>query len=117
VESVESLPVPIEVDAAVDQQRVGEKIQAALGGDTGFQLANGSCDKPCFSRSSFIFLKAASGISISPRTSKEGGIPAFFNFSLLIESGMDRTVRTLPVTSSPVAPSPRVTPRASCPFS
>src|ERR1019366_3937843 len=62
-------------------------------------LAN--TESPCRSRSSFNLRKAASCISISPRTSKSGGIPAFFNLSFKIDNGMERTVRTFSVTSSP----------------
>ena len=72
---------------------------------------------PLRSRSSFTFLNAAVGMSNSPRTSKSAGMPAFFSFSLEIESGTDRTVRTLSVTSSPTVPSPRVIPRTSFPSS
>ena len=72
-------------------------------------------ENPCFSRSSFIRLNDVIGMSISPRTSKSGGMPAFFNLSAAIDSGTERTVRTLAVTSSPVVPSPRVMPRTSFP--
>ena len=71
--------------------------------------------RPLASRSSFIFLKDAAGISSSPRTSKSAGTPAFFSFSFGMVSGIERTVRMLSVTSSPTEPSPRVTPRASLP--
>ena len=70
-------------------------------------------DKPCRSRSSFIFWKPGIGMSISPRTSKSAGMPAFFSFSFEIESGIERTVRTFSVTSSPTLPSPRVMPRSN----
>ena len=69
------------------------------------------------SRSSLIFLNDAVGMSNSPRTSKSAGIPAFFSRSFGIDNGIERTVRTLSVTSSPTDPSPRVTPRASLPSS
>ncbi len=36
---------------------------------------------PCASRSLFICTKAFSGITVSPRTSKSAGTPAFFSFS------------------------------------
>ena len=67
---------------------------------------------PCFSRSSFSLRKPRCGISISPRTSKSAGMPAFFNLSFEIASGIERTVRTFSVTSSPTLPSPRVMPRS-----
>ena len=67
---------------------------------------------PCSSRSRFILKKASSGRITSPRTSKPCGSRARCNLSFETESGTDRMVRTLLVTSSPVTPSPRV--RAVC---
>jgi hypothetical protein len=74
-------------------------------------LAAGDC--PSASRSWFIFRKTAIGITTSPRTSKGTGSLLFFNFSAEIESGTERIVRTLLVTSSPIVPSPCVVARAS----
>ncbi len=42
VEGVESLPVAVEIGAAVFQQHVGKIIEAAFGGDAGIELADGS---------------------------------------------------------------------------
>ena len=70
---------------------------------------------PALSRSSFNLRKRPIGISISPRTSKSAGIPAFFSFVFQTDSGIERTVRTFSVTSSPTLPSPRVMPRSSWP--
>ena len=69
--------------------------------------------RPSASRSLFIFSKAFSGITISPRTSNSCGTPASFSCAAEILSGTLRMVRTLVVTSSPVCPSPRVSPRTS----
>ena len=120
------LPMTIEVSAPVLQQHVGKIVQPSFRRNFGSScrtvpavalrgLANE--ESPLLSRSSFILLNAASGISNSPRTSKSAGMPAFFSFSFEIESGTDRTVRTLSVTSSPTLPSPRVIPRTSFPSS
>ena len=56
--------------------------------------------------------KALRDISTSPRTSKFCGKPNFFSSFSSMLSGIERIVFTLGVTSSPVVPSPRVTPRA-----
>ena len=53
----------------------------------------------------------------SPRTSKLPVRPAFFSRPASKFSGIERIVFTLGVTSSPVLPSPRVTPFTSKPFS
>jgi len=70
---------------------------------------------PAASRSAFIASNAICGSTTSPRTSKlpPAGIPAAFSFAAETPSGTDRIVRTFVVTSSPVAPSPRVNPRRS----
>ena len=65
---------------------------------------------PAATRSSFIFSKAFCGSTTSPRTSNCCGSFAAFNFAALTCSGMLRIVRTFVVTSSPMLPSPRVTP-------
>ena len=69
---------------------------------------------PSRSRSSFTRWKAASGITTSPRTSNAlCGRPAFFRRSPEMLSGTLRMVRMFEVTSSPVWPSPRVSPMVS----
>lgn len=61
---------------------------------------------------SFRRAKSRLNISTSPRTSSTAGTFAPFSFS-----GIERIVRTFSVTSSPVAPSPRVDARTNRPFS
>src|SRR3954468_8986649 len=63
---------------------------AALRGFANFE----SCT---FSRSAFIRANDASGIMISPRTSKSDGKPAFFSTLGAIDNGTDRTVRMFEV--------------------
>ena len=58
--------------------------------------------------------KPARGMYTSPRTSRTAGIPACPVRSF---SGISPIVRRFAVTSSPVAPSPRVAPRANTPCS
>ena len=73
-------------------------------------LAKGA--SPFATFSSLIFSKELIGINPSPRTSKVVG-----NLSELTVSGIRRIVLTFSVISSPLVPSPRVTPLIKRPFS
>ena len=64
---------------------------------------------PASSRSALIRANSALGMNTSPRASSVAGSAS--------RSGIDRIVRRLGVTSSPVDPSPRVEPRARRPRS
>ena len=76
-----------------------------------------SCS-PCFSRSALMRSNSRTGMKISPRTSRTGGMPPHFAvFGARSASGIARIARTLPVTRSPFSPSPRVTASTSAPSS
>ena len=116
----------VEIGAAVFEQDVGEEIQAALCGDIGIELANGAGGEIARIGEGRQSVAFAFFVHLLERRRRHQqfaanfeirGNAAFFSFSFGIDSGIERTVRTLSVTSSPTDPSPRVTPRASLPSS
>ncbi len=114
----------VEVGAAVLQQHVGEVVEAALGGDAGLELADGAGGGVArIGKSGQALLLAVFVHFLESRQRHEQFAadfeiwrnPGFLQLSIGMESGMERTVRTLSVTSSPMVPSPRVMPRTSLP--
>ncbi len=106
--------------AVAVEEEVGVEVEAALGDDVGLEGADGAGGgvarvgrggEALASRSWLSLRKADWGRTTSPRTSKLAGRPAACSFAAATRRGTERMVRTFEVTSSPMAPSPRVRPR------
>jgi hypothetical protein len=87
-----------EVFAGFGEEEVGVEVETALGDDVGLEGADGSSS-------------VVAGVSGGLEALGFGGTCAFLSLGAEIERGMERMVRTLVVTSSPMVPLPRVRPR------
>ena len=121
-----SSSMSVEIGAAVLEQNVGEIVETALGGDAWLQLADSAGRGVTrIGELGEAFLLAFVIHLLECRQRHEQFAAYFevlrntrlFQLSFGMESGMERTVRTFKVTSSPVVPSPRVMPRTSLPSS